>query len=381
MFNDYFNPNAAKPSGGWQPQGGLGGLMYNRDREQYDQLMGLQQQLMQDHLQRQQMETQTYGADAPVRESERPAKMSGFELQTMLNRAKSTPAYANSAAQGDIGRNQTAEAEGRIAQGTADSTIGVRNTENAVKIWDNAIQQIEYSRATSPIESQRHWDKVYKTLPAGVREHFDATYSPEQTERLKALRTAAINNIAEQRNEAKIEAQSKRDVVKEREMQKGRMDVQREASERAIEVAWIRFGMRKDDKEKIEGVLKSYLLKLSSGQPVTPQETQAAQMAERIIYQVHAAAQATIADPNAIAGKLLNIPQQARGTPESVIPNTPQAPQPPVGPQPEAQGGAPQIEMPVSQTEVENAWGKGSYDVKKWQYRRGPSGKLQRAPK
>jgi Tfp pilus assembly protein PilX len=61
---------------------------------------------------------------------------------------------------GEMGKNESAAAAGRVAASTADSEIATKKAENAVKTWENSIQSLEYASKASPLEAQQHWDKV-----------------------------------------------------------------------------------------------------------------------------------------------------------------------------------------------------------------------------
>jgi hypothetical protein len=195
---------------------------------------------------------------------------------------------------------------------------------------------------------------------------FSPTYTPDQKDRLQQLSASVVNNITERRREAATEAQSRRDIAKEKEMQKGRMDVQEATRVRAEAVAWIHAGVKTNEmKMKIESVVSDYLHKKFDGKPTTPQEDEAFKWAQQIMTNVRAAGAATMADPSQLSGKLLNIPLEPRGVPTPVGPENPPAGAPTTG------GDA------LTQQQVESA---GYHYDNKYEYRM-EGGKMKRKPK
>lgn len=208
MFNDYFNPNAAKPQGGYQPGPATGALDYGRDRATYEQMMGLQQMLMNEHLKQQSMQNQAFSnnelASSGARGQAQIAQ-SGAERGVNLARM-ANPQYAPSMVRGDIGKANEQEAQGRLAQGTVDSKIDVEKAQGLVKQWDAAAQHLEYAGATSPLAGQKQWDQIRAGLPKGLQDRFSPDYTPDTPKQMRAFVQAAQNNLAERRKLAEIKA-------------------------------------------------------------------------------------------------------------------------------------------------------------------------------
>src|SRR5687767_11497832 len=108
---NYFNPVSVRPSDNL-PLGATQGYNQVQDRQKFDQMMKLQAMLQQDSLQRQQMETQAYGLDTPVRAAERGAKIPEFGLRGMV--AKETMPFAGDLARGKRGEANSLEAKGQF---------------------------------------------------------------------------------------------------------------------------------------------------------------------------------------------------------------------------------------------------------------------------
>lgn len=304
MDNNYFNPGSARPTDLGVP--GLAGLQNWYDRQMYDRLMSLQEQHMGDL-------NETYRLDAPVRAAERPAKISGFDLQSAMSRAKNTPENIQTMVGGELGEARTKAAQGYIAERTRESDADVKNYENLGKQMDYAADQMERMGALNPAMGQSEWRNFRSTLPKQVQAQLPENYSPEVPQLLRNYSKAVVNSVAHQRASA---LQSQKDTEAYR-----RTDRTAQASEygadKRLEAAWARAGGNAT-KEKVESIIYKSLNKLFNNEELNEQEQRAFMLAQQIQMNVRAAA-GIPSDPNALRYDLLfNRQPPPRPTPKPV---------------------------------------------------------------
>lgn len=359
MLNNYFNPNAAKPASGWQPQGALGGYQWARDRDLYEKMMGLQALMGTASLDRQVMENETYRQDDPVRAAERPAKISGFDLSTMQNKMKmGSPNYLQSMLEGEIGDNQFKAARGKEAQGTVDSTIQEKNLSNLVKMMEGASNQLSMAAASNPLFAQSGYTQVLQQLPSQVRQQLPQAYTPDVPQRLKALADSAKNSVAYRR-----ELEKQREALRSAEyITEGNNLTSLLMSQDRLEASMYN-GMSKQQKEGFDRQLGILLEKVSQGK-ATEQEMATLRFMFQFKQGTTQPAQQSTIDPNILLYWLMN--QQRQGGAPTPPPNRDVPPPPPIP----GAAASPNTSAPVTQNDVGAAgW---AYEPDKYEYVRDP---------
>lgn len=207
-LTNYFNPDAMKPQQGYVPSGPLGGGQYAQQTQRADFASGLQRLLIQDQLKKQMMETQSYGMDAPVRAAERPSKISGFQLQNMLNQAKQP--FAGELAMGDVGKARSALGTGKFDLETAPERIGSEKASKTLKTMEDSLQKMEYLMgASDDVMSQGLYQDMRRTLPKHLQKYLPPEFTQDARERMGKL-SKALQNNAEQRRKMDVEKEETR---------------------------------------------------------------------------------------------------------------------------------------------------------------------------
>lgn len=185
----YFNIDSLRPQM-WPGSAGLAGMMAYKDRANYDQAVGLQQLLNQ-------QKAQEFFNEAPTRAVQDKAKGMQALVQGSTDVAKlANPDYLPSAVQGDIGKNQQAAAQGKVATGTADTDIATKNSDNVSKTFSDLVSNMEVVGKASPMYAQAMWGSFKKSLPANhPLQQLPDTWSPQLQEQL----SGAMQNSIKQR--------------------------------------------------------------------------------------------------------------------------------------------------------------------------------------
>ena len=298
-----------------------------------------------------QAELQRYQGMTPLELSVR-----GLDAAT-ADAKRNSPAFIQSEVQGGIGRNQSLQAQGQYDMGTVGSRTALGNEQNNYQAIGTAIQRLQTQLAGVPgvLGRETAYQQFLTTLPPEIRQNMPRNYEPNS---VRAMADQLVNTPAHRQKLGEIDRQSDRDIKKYKQIGVNQTAQEEERTNRAIEVAWIRAGVAdKNTRNKIESVVTQYLQKYFNGQPTTPQEDKAFEMAQRIMYQVHAAAQYGMSDPNNFRAQFIGMPPQPpRAIPEPVMPNT----------------AAPDPRMKAA---VEAAGQK--YDPQRYEYRMSPDGKVQ----
>lgn len=248
-INDYFNPNAARPDMKGAPPG-LAGFMMAGDDLQYRKAMELQQLLGHIHSQQQQAELNTYNEDAPVRAAKRPADMSKYGLEALMNRGLSTPGNVGAQVAGKVGESQQQAAKGQVAMGTIPGQIAATNAENQGKVSEQKVKGME--RMTSfldanmpllrnaekegPLQAEMKYKQVLGEMPPEIRQHMPQSYSEAKTH-LPTIRQKLMMNMETERK--LIEEQ-----VKARETGAQRQEQERIRGQYSVDRAHIQFANR-----------------------------------------------------------------------------------------------------------------------------------------
>lgn len=290
-MTEYFNPGAAKPPIGWQPQGALAGLLYSRDRQMYEQMMEMQKQKQREAMLRAQMENQTYAQDAPVRQAERAPKISGAQLQDIVNRAsQGIPGYGETMGRGKMGEAQTAQARGQFDIGTNPGRIANTNLEQTINATGMRAQQQRMNQAPTPYQ---------------VLEEQSQTPQSRAAERLEGVKT--------QGNLQVTNAQGQNQMAVQRLIQQGQNARAQMSKEAKAQV------------DKLEELMVAITLKETQGK-ATPQEIQARDQAFKALQTLYMS-----------RGMGAYAPYQFMAQPPGAGAVTPPQPQPYPGSQPPAQ--------------------------------------------
>lgn len=362
MMNNYFNPLAMNSDSGWKPQGFLGGMMWSQDNARKQEMLGLQQMLIDENLRRQRAENTTYEKEEPVREAERGSKIGKFGVDRMVSdAARSTPGYGAAMVGGQMGEARVKDAQGQLAMHDMEGQKQLAQQERVGKMWENTAQQLEYARSMGGLNAQAQWDSVYKTLPAGVREHFNPAFDAQTPEKLKALSESVMNNVAQRRKMAEAQLQS--DTAIKVGQGNNRATVE------AAEVRSLYNSLGREQRAKLDNITATLIEKLANG-TITEQEMRTLQYIDAVKKGQNAASASTAMDPNYLRWLLL----QGDRTP----PARPQPQATPVpAPKTTEQGGGAATSDAEIKAKVE-ASGE-AYDPSNFQYRVDPqTGKLQK---
>jgi hypothetical protein len=208
MPQNYFNPATTRPT---TTIPGLDGMMMMRDRQIYDQMMHTQQGMQTDALRRQQMETSTYEQDEPMRGAERTNKIGKFGLDTMLDSARTkNPDYVPSQVGGEIGKNQTAAAQGRFDTETVGGKIDKQKMDNIITGMEQQGRQLQLKFAQNPMMADAEYRQFIQQMPENLRGAFPRQYNHQQVGIAIQRFNDAIRNSPEyQRKIGEIEATGK----------------------------------------------------------------------------------------------------------------------------------------------------------------------------
>ena len=203
MADVNYNPGARQPDNGYKPSGFLGGMLYRKDRQRYDDVSSVQDYMTGLSAQDQQAKLMDYLYAAKARES-------GYDLSTAVNRSKlDTPGYQQSARAGEMGLNQTQAAAGAHDTMTLPSRVGATISDNETKPALNKARaaEAETTVANQPsiqlenlfkhvnmlsdmqpnLQSQTEYTKFIQTLPPIAQSFFPAEFGPEAKTKFKLL--------------------------------------------------------------------------------------------------------------------------------------------------------------------------------------------------
>lgn len=190
-MNPYFNPNAAAPQIGYQPQGALGGGIHALRNMQYERLMGLQELLTQ-HEEAKQREDRYEGYQA--RKTKRDKEVGENRVAAgVANEALLTPEYNRTRVQGQMGRDLQDHVTGTTAAHTMQGNIDATNTKNLVTSLESAGRSLELAHAANPIESQGHYQRWKATLPPQIQRLLPPDYQPGMSARFQQIADALKN--------------------------------------------------------------------------------------------------------------------------------------------------------------------------------------------
>ena len=215
---NYISPSGLQPGAFPGPVGALHGMMYAKDRQAYEDSLSLQQLM-------QMLEGKEYMANAPVREAQRPAQISGFNLEAALNQGKlQNPNFVQQSVLGDIGGFQSRQAAGREALGTVESKIGATNTGNQKTILTNQLDQLEraiplFQQGT--MESNLVYQQMRERLSPELKNSLPPTWSPIAAQQLQRIRQHLVNTPGQEQVLDKIDAEGWWDLRRQEEANKG----------------------------------------------------------------------------------------------------------------------------------------------------------------
>lgn len=359
--NNYFNPNAYKPSS----QGMMLENAYDNqmDRQRYEEMAGLQKLLTAYDLAKQHEElTQGYGQ----RQAERGSKTSGFQLDEALNRGSmSNPDYVPTMVRGKMGEAQSKEAKGRVDLGTADTQITATNESNRGKTLEDVARRFEILSAGGNLNVAGAYQQFYNTMPAEYKAHFPRQYTPQVPEMLRAMNKAITDNPAHRRDMAKQGSINATQTGIASGHDATQLEIAKLNNQRAIEVAQLR-QLVQNNKQNFQQFLTQYAAARAAGKN-TPEQDQMAKMIEQMMY----------------AAKMAGAPEDPRALPREILGNQPIAPTPQQRPAPGTAIPGPQVPQaqqsqpgqPLSQQQVQQMG--GLFDPR-YDYAVGPDGKLKR---
>ncbi len=314
MLNNYLNPNAAAPDIGWKPEGFLGGMLYRNRLQQYNDMQGLQQQMMGTSAQMENEKLQDYRMDAPVREAERGAKIPKSLLERMVSEnAMQDPNYAGNVNAGVMGEAQTKAAKGKKDTATVQGDIDVHNAENVGKGLEASGRNIELQFATSPMMGQAEYQKFRSQMPEQLKTQFPEMYSPAVGEKIKQLSKVITDSPAHRREMKKQGSINQTHITTNAatNVQSG-LNAQIAADSR-VEAAYAR--LAKDPTyKKADEIVAAGFRKMWEGQPMTAQEEAVWKSAQQFVFKSRAAAAGQ--DPTALRSGLIGA-DATRAIPES----------------------------------------------------------------
>ena len=177
-----------QPDNGWKPQGFLGGMLYRKDRQRYDDNASLQDAMLAMSTQEQAGKLQDYFADQPVRDSERALKVATNQSDLGI-----LP---------DIAAGKVGEAKSKAAKGSFDSQTlpdqltryrtetGVQTAEAPNKIYGSMLSYLDQAATGfgSDLQGQTNYRNFVQSLPPQFQNSFPSAYGPEAEQRIKQVR-------------------------------------------------------------------------------------------------------------------------------------------------------------------------------------------------
>lgn len=211
-INNYFNPNSYKPDSG--------GLMmtnaydYQVDRQRFQEMSDLQKMMAMAELAKQREELEQ---GLPVRQAQRGAQTSGFNLENQINLQMNPQTMAR----GKEGLAQSQQAAGATAMGTLQSGIASTNATNQAKTLEDEARQLEILASQGPLAVNEYYQRFRQGAPAwvGLPEVYDASVPG----RLKQIQQAITQNPAHRRDIDKENVKGEWDIRKIQEQNAGRL--------------------------------------------------------------------------------------------------------------------------------------------------------------
>lgn len=211
-INNYFNPNSYKPDSG--------GLMmtnaydYQVDRQRFQEMADLQKMLAQAELAKQQ---EDLNEGRPVRQAQRGAQTSGFNLENQMNQFMNPQTMA----QGKMGLFQSQQAAGQTALETMPGNIAQTNAQNRSKTLEDEARTLEVLASQGPLAVNEYYQRFRQGAPSwvGLPEVYDASVPG----RLKQIQNAITQNPAHRRDIDKENVKGEWDIRKIQEQNKGRL--------------------------------------------------------------------------------------------------------------------------------------------------------------
>lgn len=241
MLNDYFNPASAKPdTKGAAP--GLAGFMMAGDNQDYKKAMALQQLMGHIHSQQQQAELDTYQQDAPVRQAKRPADISKYGLEALMNQGLSTPGNVQAQVAGKVGEAQQQTAKGQVAMGTIPGQIAATNSENEGKVSEQKVKGMERmasfldanmpllknAEREGPLQAEMKYRQVLSEMPDHIRQHMPQSYAQAKTH-LPLIKQKLMMNMETERKliEEQVKAKAQGEEHQKTEAVRGEYSLRR----------------------------------------------------------------------------------------------------------------------------------------------------------
>ena len=275
MADVNYNPGARQPDNGYKPSGFLGGMLYRKDRQRYDDVSSVQDYMTGLSAQDQQAKLMDYLYAAKSRES-------GYDLSTAVNRSKlDTPGYQQSARAGEMGLNQTQAAAGAHDTTTLPGRIGATISNNETTPALNRAKAAEAETTVqgapgkrfsemmtymdnaasmfgSDLQGQMAYQQFRQSVPPEIQRVLPEQYGPAAGERVKGIREI-INRKHNQEME-KVREQGKSQLAVAKEYGKSRLAVAATKSGQFNSAA-ARFNeaVRKGNKDAIEATGKLLL--------------------------------------------------------------------------------------------------------------------------
>ena len=204
-INNYFNPNSYKPDSG--------GLMmtnaydYQVDRQRFQEMSELQKMMAMAELAKQREELEQ---GLPVRQAQRGAQTSGFNLEQQMNQFMNPQTMA----QGKMGLAQSQQAAGQTALETMPGNIAQTNASNRSKTLEDEARTLEVLASQGPLAVNEYYQRFRQGAPAwvGLPEVYDASVPG----RLKQIQNAITQNPAHRRDIDKENVKGEWDLKKQR---------------------------------------------------------------------------------------------------------------------------------------------------------------------
>lgn len=279
----------------------------------------------------------------------------GWEAEQARGR-QNMPGYLPSLLAGEMGQHQSLKAKGDFDTQTLGSRVAETNSENGLKAIGNTIQQMQVQLAGAPVmQREAAYQQFLTGIPSELRMRMPRNYDPQT---VQAIGDALVNTPAHRQTMAKEAEHTRRsNYTADRGLEgaKYTADARLEAS--------MYNSLSKEQKAKLDTITAQLLEKLANG-TITDQEVRTLQYIQQFRQGIAAAGQQSSMDPNYLKWLMLQGPGQ----------NPPPRPQPAPSPVPLPQGGDSQMKAKVEAAGY-------AYEPNRYDYRIGPNGQVQRAPK
>lgn len=221
---------------------------------------------------------------------ETPNVLAKSNLEGMVaNDSMSIPGYGRQMGMGAMGDAQVKQATGQTAMDTQASGAQAQNAGNHAKAFQMAGRHLELMAASSPMMAQADYSKFLGMVPEQYRGVLPQQYSPQVPQILNKI-SESLAMTPEVRGKIAEDApklRSQEYVAAGHDMTN--YEIAKLKVKQQEEMVMTRWGLKSDDVKRIEQMVVKHLVKKSQGQATTPQEDQAFEAAQQIMYQLKTA--------------------------------------------------------------------------------------------